>query len=87
MISLKDVGFFARYSFDHRANVSGQDLEVASQIVSWPELVETFQKVTGQKAVFRPLSVDEWFGLFNDTHVPVFNEGEIGDVSFKENFS
>jgi uncharacterized protein YbjT (DUF2867 family) len=87
MIALKDVGFFARYSFDHRAEVSGKDLEVASQMVTWPELVETFKKVTGQKAVFKSLSIEEWFGLFENTEIPSFNEGEEGDVTWKENFS
>ena len=33
MIALSDLGFFARYSFDHRAEVSGKDLEVASDWV------------------------------------------------------
>jgi hypothetical protein len=87
MIALTDVGFFARYSFDHRAEVSGKDLEVASQMVGWPELVETFKKVTGQQAVFKSLSVEEWVGLFENNHIPVFSEGKEGDVSWKENFS
>ena len=33
MIALEDLGFFARYAFDHRAAVSGKDLEVASEWV------------------------------------------------------
>lgn len=87
MIALSDVGYFARYSFDHRAEVSTKDLEVASQMVSWPELVETFQRVTGEKAVFKPLSLDQWFDLFEGVDRPVFNEGKQGDTSFRKNFS
>ena len=49
MIALEDLGFFARYAFDHRASVSGKELEVASDWVGWDDLVATFTKVTGQK--------------------------------------
>ena len=47
MIALEDLGFFARYAFDNRAIVSGHDLEVATDWVSWDTLIATFTKVTG----------------------------------------
>ncbi|KAL5507415.1 hypothetical protein ACEPAH_6871 [Sanghuangporus vaninii] len=54
LISLRDIGFFAGYSFDHRQDVSGTDLEIASKMVAWdgPDgLVETSKHATRQKAL------------------------------------
>ena len=50
MVALADIGFFARYTFDHRAASSGRDYRIASDLVAWDYLAETFEKVTGQKA-------------------------------------
>ncbi|KAI0742363.1 NAD(P)-binding protein [Daedaleopsis nitida] len=89
MIALEDLGFFARYSFDHRAEVSGKDLEVASDWVSWEHLVATFTKVTGLKAEYVRQSYDEWCANRLGTDVPVANErGSVNDGSttWKENF-
>lgn len=61
MIALPDLGYFARYTFDHREETSGKDLEVASEMVQWDELVRTFEKVTGNKAEYKPVALDEWF--------------------------
>ncbi|CAL1716920.1 unnamed protein product [Somion occarium] len=74
MIALADLGFFARYTFDHRVETSGKDLEVASDIVGWDYLVSTFQKVTGQKAVALYQSLDEWFKNLDHTDKPIANE-------------
>ncbi|KAI0742364.1 NAD(P)-binding protein [Daedaleopsis nitida] len=89
MIALEDLGFFARYSFDHRAEVSGKDLEIASDWVNWDYLVATFRKVTGHKAVYVRQSYDEWCANRLHTDRPVANErGSVGDGSttWKENF-
>ena len=90
MISLRDVGFFARYSFDYRVEVAGQDLEIASQMVGWdgPDgLVETFKRVTGQKAVFVRKTVDEWMDLLKNTDQPTAAEGGPGSTSWRKNFT
>ena len=90
MIALEDLGFFARYSFDHRAEVSGKDLEVASDWVSWDHLVATFTKVTGLKAEYVRQSYDEWCANRLGTDRPVANErGTVGDGSttWKQNFT
>ena len=71
MIALSDLGFFARYIFDHRTETSGQDLRVTSDMVGWDYLIDTFQKVTGQKAVWVKQSVDEWFGNFDGADDPL----------------
>ncbi|KAI1785920.1 nmrA-family protein [Ganoderma leucocontextum] len=89
MIALEDLGFFARYIFDHRGELSGRELEVASDYVGWEYLVETFRKVTGKKAEWVPLGVEQWMALFEHTDVPVHAEerGKPGATTFKENFS
>ncbi|THH09181.1 hypothetical protein EW146_g8755 [Bondarzewia mesenterica] len=89
MIALSDLGFFARYTFDHRELTSGKDLEIASEMVDWAHLVDTFVRVTGQKAVYVPQSIDEWFENFTNTDMPVAGERVKGDGSttWKQNFS
>lgn len=92
MIALSDIGYFARYSFDNRALVSGKDLEVASDMVGWDYLVDTFKKVTGKKAVAVYQSADEWFANFKDTDRPVYHEVKEQNpnapvLTWKENFS
>ncbi|KAI5116173.1 hypothetical protein M0805_004989 [Coniferiporia weirii] len=92
MIALSDLGFFARYSFDHRAEVSGKDLEVASQMVHWdgPDgLVETFKRVTGQKAVYVRQTPEQWMNSFvgaDKRPVAVDIPVETGGTSWRENF-
>ncbi|KAI0252116.1 NAD-P-binding protein [Lactifluus subvellereus] len=76
MIALADVGFFARYTFDHRVETSGKNLEIASEWVGWEHLVATFTKVTGQKAEYNRETLD-----------PVAAEGGPGSTSWAENFT
>lgn len=90
MIALTDLGFFARYSFDHREEVSGKDLEVASQMVGWdgPDgLVETFKRITGQKAIFKRQTVEEWMTNLANTDDPVALDTEKGSTTWKTNFT
>lgn len=61
LIALADIGFFARYTFDNRELTSGKDSEVASEVIGWDELVKTFMEVTGERAVYKRLELDEWF--------------------------
>ncbi|KDQ21957.1 hypothetical protein BOTBODRAFT_26361 [Botryobasidium botryosum FD-172 SS1] len=86
MIALSDLGWWARYIFDNRAKTSGKDLEVASEIVSWPHLVETFTRVTGQPAAYVPLTLDAYWDTFTNPDIPVANALS-GGTTFRENFS
>lgn len=89
MIALTDLGFFARYSFDHRSEVSGKDLEVASEMVAWDGpngVVETFKRVTGKKAVFLRQTVEEWMENFIGTDRPSALDVERGGTTWKQNF-
>lgn len=92
MIALSDLGYFARYTFDHRTQTSGKDLEVASDLVNWDYLVSTFQKVTGQKAVYLPQSFDNWFNNYNGADMPEASDlhgQEVGPLTttWRSNFT
>ena len=88
MVALADIGYFARYAFDHRNASSAHDYRVASDIVSWDYLTSTFRKVTGSKVAVVYQSYDDWVANFTNTEYPVANEREIGDGSttWRENF-
>ncbi|PSS36775.1 hypothetical protein PHLCEN_2v1406 [Hermanssonia centrifuga] len=89
MLALSDLGFFARYTFDHRTMTSGQNLAIASDVVGWDYLVSTFREVTGEKAVVVTQSLDDWFANFDGVDKPVANEREDGDgsTSWRQNFT
>ena len=89
MIALSDLGFWARYTFDHRAESSAQDFEIASEMVGWDQVVEAFTRVTGQPAVFKKQTVDEWWENFEGVDNPVANERRVpdGSTTFRQNFS
>ncbi|KAJ7152494.1 NAD-P-binding protein [Mycena filopes] len=83
MIALKDIGWWARWTFDHREAASGQELSIASERVHWEDLVATFTKVTGRPAVFKRLTIDEWFASFEAERLedPIANAKKRGDGS------
>jgi hypothetical protein len=65
MIHLDDLGRYARWIFDHREESDGLDLEVATQQVGWPYLVDCVQRVTGLKAVFEDVDQAEYFEKYS----------------------
>lgn len=88
MVALSDIGFFARYTFDHRELTSAKDLEITSDMVNWDYLVSTFEKVTGKKAVAVKQTVDEWMANFVNTDLPVAYEKQPGQgMTWKQNFT
>jgi len=87
LITLADLGFFARYTFDHRAETSARNLEIASELVGWDHLVATFTKVTGKKAVYNRETLDVWFSMMENVEKPVAAEGGPGSTTWKENFT
>ncbi|KAJ6500777.1 NAD-P-binding protein [Mycena sanguinolenta] len=90
MMTLKDVGFWTRWIFDHRAETSGQDLNVASDMLDWDTLVATFTRVTGFPAVHLRLPAEEWWSYFIDAETtPMASTATHGDGSttVKENYT
>ncbi|KAH9830319.1 NAD-P-binding protein [Rhodofomes roseus] len=91
MIALDDFGFFARYAFDHRAETSAQDLQIASDRVGWEYLRTTFEKVTGLRAEVIYQSYDDWIKRFDPAtvDVPLANERgktKDGSITWRENY-
>jgi hypothetical protein len=54
VIDLEDLGHYARHVFDHPRDFEGRDLEIASEHITWEQLVKTFTKV-GKGGRRRPL--------------------------------
>ncbi|KAK1234671.1 hypothetical protein PQX77_002124 [Marasmius sp. AFHP31] len=61
VISLRDIGWWVRYTFDHRSESSGKELKIATEMLTGDGLAETFTRVTGIPAVYKRLGVDEYF--------------------------
>lgn len=61
LIGLSDFAYFTRYIFDNPSEVSGVDLEVASEMATWSDVVQTFERVTGKKGVYRDITLDQYF--------------------------
>ncbi|KAG6850017.1 hypothetical protein H0H93_002466 [Arthromyces matolae] len=89
MISLDDLGWWVRYTLDNRAETSGKDLEIASDMVGWDYLSEVFTKVTGTPSVHKRLTLDEWFACLSGAERPIANEKSEGDGSttIRQSFS
>ncbi|KAJ7909479.1 nmrA-family protein [Mycena leptocephala] len=83
LVALKDLGWWARYTFDHRTETSGRELNITSERVHWDDLVKTFTKVTGRPAVFKRLTLDQYFDIFDAEKLaaPIANEKKRGDGS------
>jgi uncharacterized protein YbjT (DUF2867 family) len=92
LIHLEDYGQYVRWAFDTPSRSSGMQLHVATEDVAWKDLAAAFTKVTGRKAIYKELTLDQYFQL------PIFPNPEMtvghsasGDnptlVTFRENFS
>ncbi len=85
IITLPDLGYFARYIFDHPAETAGKNLEVASDYLAWADLVAAFTKVTGLPAIYQPVSYPQWLAAHPWKDAAVAVEDPTG-MSFAENF-
>ncbi|KZP15168.1 NAD-P-binding protein [Athelia psychrophila] len=83
LISLRDIGYFIRYTFDHRTETSAQTLDVASELITWDDMVKTFTKVTGQPAVHKRQTFDDWWKNCTNVDSPVGD----GSPTFKQIFT
>ncbi|KAJ4000770.1 NAD(P)-binding protein [Lentinula boryana] len=84
-ISLEDIGWWVRYTFDHRSETSGQELKIATEMLTIDQLVETFTRVTGIPAIRKRMSVEEYLDRYPHTARSMM-KGEKGP-SIKENFA
>lgn len=63
LIYLPDYGRYARWLFDTPARSNGLNLHVASEDIAWKDVASAFTEVTGKKAVYRDVTLDEYFNL------------------------
>ncbi|PYH94561.1 NAD(P)-binding protein [Aspergillus ellipticus CBS 707.79] len=92
LIYLEDYGRYVRWMVDHPGDSSGLVLHVATEDIGWGELVETFRELTGKRAVYRDVSLEEYFssGIFRIPEAKVGRAMDSGDdtlVTYRENFS
>ncbi|KAK2672707.1 hypothetical protein RAB80_012786 [Fusarium oxysporum f. sp. vasinfectum] len=61
LIYLADLGRYARWVFDNPGRSNGMNLMVATENIGWECLAKTFTEVTGKKAIYKDISLDELF--------------------------
>ena len=90
LIALNDLAWWVRYIFDNAPSTTGKNLEVASHVATFPEIVETFRHVTGLPAEYKTLSMDEYFALWNGDKIPVASavpDGKTWESNFRAFFA
>jgi hypothetical protein len=94
LIYLNDLGRYARWIFDNPARSSGMKLQIATEDVGYDYLAKTFTEVTGRKAIYRNVTLDEYFSSVANViwpdpdkkvgHSVDHNDGTL--LSYRENF-
>jgi uncharacterized protein YbjT (DUF2867 family) len=92
MIYLEDLGRYARWLVEHPEKSDGLNLKIATANVGWKDVAKSFTEVTGKKAVFRDISLEEYFasGVFGDADRKVGHSvGHEDDtlMTYRVNFS
>lgn len=92
MVHLDDIGRYASWIFEHPERSTGLNLQVATENIGWEYLAKTYSSVTGRKAVYKDISLDE---LFASDAFP-FPDGQVGHSAspgddtlqtYRQNFS
>ena len=91
MIYLEDLGRYARWIVDNPSRSSGMNLKIATTHVGFEELAKTFSEVTGKKARFEDVCLQQYFasGVFPNPDAKVGHSVGNEDTlqSYRENFS
>jgi hypothetical protein len=92
LICLEDLGQYARWIFNtpHRSN--GIDLEVATQNIKGADLAAVFTEVTGRRAMYHDVTLDEYFasGGWPNADEKVGHSADHADTTlqtYRQNFS
>ncbi|KAL8283219.1 hypothetical protein RQP46_005997 [Phenoliferia psychrophenolica] len=64
LINLDDFAFWVPYIFANRSSLSGQNISFATELITWPDLVATFTKVTGLPARYQDMPFNEFADRF-----------------------
>lgn len=92
LIYLPDLGRYARWMFDTPDRSNGMNLQIATENVGWDYLTKTFTEVTGRNAIFKDVTLDEYFasGIFPNPEMKVGHSVDHNDhtlMTYRENFS
>lgn len=92
LIYLDDYGAYARWIIDTPTRSNGLDLHVATEDIAWKDLADIFTDVTNQKAVYKDVTLDEYFqsGIIPDPDAKVGHSADPNDptlLTYRENFS
>lgn len=94
LIALDDVGIYSLWAFDNPVQSAGLNLDVATEEVSFAEIVDTFTKITGKKAIHVCLSLEEYLPLAEPFPNAMANWAagpdavrDDGALTWRENFS
>jgi hypothetical protein len=91
-VAREDCGYAARWIFDHPERSNGMNLEVAIAHMTYTDIAEAFQKVTGHPAQYIDTDLDAyWNGpLKGLADLPAGCNADPNDkstVSFRDNFT
>ncbi|KAJ5646944.1 hypothetical protein N7490_003316 [Penicillium lividum] len=93
LIYLEDYGSYVRWIIDNPTRSNGLELHVGTEDIAWKDLAAAFTAVTGIKAVYKDVTLDEYFqlGIWPDPDaMKVGNSGQPDDPTIftvRENFS
>jgi hypothetical protein len=63
LIYLEDYGQYSRWILDNPARSNGLELHVGTEDIAWKDLATVFTAVTGISAVYKDVTLDEYFRL------------------------
>jgi len=92
LIHLPDLGRFARWMLDTPERSTGLILQIGTEDIGWGYLAKTFIEVTGKKAVYKDVTLDEYFasGIFPAPDRKLAHSVDHNDstlMTYRENFS
>lgn len=94
LIALDDVGVYSLWIFDNPSESAGLDLEVATDQVSFAQIVETFTRVTGKKGVHKRVPLKDYLekaepypGAYSNWAVNPSTPRDESFMTWRENFS
>lgn len=92
-VALEDCAYYVRWMFDHPDQINGKDLEVAIEHVSYHDLAQAFEKVTGHPACYIETSLDDYWATGNTAlaaDTPSGYNSDLNDpaaMTFRQNFT
>ncbi len=92
LIYLEDYGLYARWLLDNPSRSTGLELHVATEDIAWKDVAAAYTAVTGKKAVYKDVTLDEYFSLpiFPYPDMKIGHSATRDDATlftFRENFS